>query len=165
MTRPFSLSLLFLLFIVPIAKAQHVNPVFKFSEVSHGLYSSQTVAKETMAESPSGTHTVVEKQILLKQTEKIPAKIGSEFGTEYKLTGNNADTVILEIEWVYPHEIIDKQKNTSFKSIRYPIQIPANAANASTYSLEDDFEVVKGDWLLNIYSDNKIIYSKRFQVN
>lgn len=145
--------------------AQQKDASFKFSEISYGTYRSQTVEKESMAESPSGDHKVVTKQILLKKTEKIPAKIGTEFGTEYKLTGNSKDIVTLQLEWVFPKEITDPVKKVSFKSIKYPIDLPANATNASTYSLDNDFEVVKGPWQLNIYYNEKIIYSKKFELN
>jgi len=147
------------------ANAQQKEANFKLSEISYGIYQSQTVEKEAMAESPSGDHKVVTKQVLLKKTEKIPAKIGAEFGTEYKLTGNTKEVVTLQLEWIFPHEITDPVKKVSFKSIKYPIDLPVNATNASTYSLDNDFEVVKGTWQLNIYYNDKIIYSKKFELN
>jgi hypothetical protein len=157
--------MLFLLLGVYIkVNAQQTKPAFKFSELNYGMYASQTGETQKMDESPSGDHRVVIKQVLLKKTEKIPAKIGSDFGTEYKLVSNSSDTVTLQLEWIFPHTIIDPVKKASFKSIKYAIDLPLNATNGSTYSLDNDFEVVKGTWQLNIYYEDKIIYSKKFEL-
>ena len=165
MKKSLQIAMLLLLFGVCIkVNAQQTKPAFKFSELSYGMYASQTIEKEKMDESPSGDHKVVAKQVLLKKTERVLAKIGSEFGTEYKLVGDSKDTVTLQLEWIFPHEMTDPVKKVSFKSIKYPIDLPVNAANASTYSLDNDFEVVKGAWQLNIYYKDKIIYSKKFEL-
>ena len=144
--------------------AQQNNLPFKFSETNYGYYRSVTVETEQMPGSPSGDHKVVTNQVLIKQTARIPAKIGSDFGINYKLSGNKKDTVQLEIEWVFPQEMVNPAQNIKYKSIRYPIDLPCDAANGSTYSLDNDFEVIKGDWLLNVYYNNQIIYIKKFKL-
>lgn len=118
-----------------------------------------------MSDSPTGDHGVAEKQVLVKKTEKIPGKLGVEFGTEYKLVGVDKEIAVIEIEWVFPQEIIDPIKKTKFSSIRYAIDLPVNAPNASTYSLDNDFEIIKGTWQLNLYYKGKNIYSKKFELN
>ncbi|MBS1503138.1 MAG: DUF3859 domain-containing protein [Bacteroidetes bacterium] len=156
---------LFAFLIVSInALAQQDPPEVTLTEISHGIYSSQVIAKEKMDESPSGDHRVVARQVLVKKTEKIPAKLGAEFGAEYKLKSTGKDSVNIEIEWIFPHAIVDPAKNASYESIRYALTLGPADVNASTYSLDNDFEVVKGTWLLNVYYDNKIIYSQKFEL-
>jgi len=157
------LRISFLLLLIHNVVNAQTTPSFKFNEISYGVYSSESTIKEKMDESPSGTHNVAIKQILKKKTNRIHAEVGVEFGTEYKLTGNTNDTTTIEIEWVFPKKMIDNDKN-SFERIRYSIDLPINSGNASTYTLENSYEVIVGDWLLNIYSDNKIIYSKKFSL-
>ena len=154
----------FLLVVCAKVNAQQNNPPFTLLETGYGIYTSHTVANEDIAGSTSIGHAVVEKQVLVKKTDKVPAKIGVQFGTIYKLTGKDRDTVSLEIEWIYPHEIMDTSKNAKYASIRYPIKLPVNFENSRTYSLDDNFEVVKGLWVLNIYSDNKIIFTRKFDL-
>lgn len=159
------LFLMLLFFVLQCTSYAQTNgtPV-KFKEISYGYYTSQTVEKEQMDNMPAGGHTVVKNQVLVKQTDKIPAKIGTEFGTVYQLKGRSKDSVQLDIEWIYPHEITDPQKNASFKSIKYSLYVPGNATNGSTYSLEEPFEIVTGEWQLNIYGQGELLYSKKFML-
>jgi hypothetical protein len=156
----------FFLLVVVFTKvdAQQNNPPFKLSETGYGIYTSHTVEKESIDGSASIDHAVVEKQVLVKKTEKVPAKLGIQFGTVYKLTGKDKDTASLEIEWIFPHEIMDTAKNAKYLNIRYPIKLPINFVNSSCYTLDNNFEVVKGIWIVNIYSDNKIIFTRKFDL-
>ena len=141
------------------------NPPFKLKEISYGIYTSRTIAREAIADSVSISHGQVAGQTLVTQTDQVPAKLGTQFGSEYQLTGSAKDSVTLEIEWIYPREVNDTVKHTHYRSIRYPIVMPANAANASSYSLDENFELIRGIWILNIFSDNKKIFTRKFHLN
>jgi len=39
---------------------------------------------------------------------------------------------------------------------------PTNTPSASSYSLDEPYEMVKGDWKMNIYIENKRVCSKVF---
>jgi hypothetical protein len=165
MTRITSIALSFILFLLCTgADAQQATIALKLQEITFGQATSTVVTKEAMENSPSGDHRLVENQVFTKKTNRIEAKKGVEFGVEYKLVSKQTDTVGLEIEWIFPNPIIDPQKHTTYKSLRYPIGLPLNFINASTYSLDNDFEVVKGTWQLNIYYSDKIIYTRKFEL-
>ncbi|MDB5150331.1 MAG: hypothetical protein JWQ57_4351 [Mucilaginibacter sp.] len=165
MIKPLSLSFIaFLLLANTHTNAQLTVHKFKITEISYGIYTSKTILKEAMAESPTGNHNYTDTSILVKKTQKIPAKSGIEFGAEYRLSGEQNDTARIEIEWIFPSEMQDPAKGTKYKSIKYPLFIPANMVNNSSYTLENDYEIIKGNWVLNIYYDDKILYSKKFEL-
>lgn len=166
MNKLFTVKIIFFLITLhSAAYAQTSSAPVKLKEVSYGYYTSQIVEKEAMDNAPTGNHSVVKNQVLIKQTDKIPAKIGSEFGTVYQLKGHAKDSVQLDIEWVYPHEIVDTAKHIKYKNVRYSLYVPGNATNGSTYTLEESFEVVTGDWQINIYNRGKLLYTKTFVLN
>lgn len=162
--KPLSLKLSFVALCITLA-AHAQDHKFKFDEIATGTFTKgEVVAKEQMDGSPTGTHTVVEKQTLLKKTQSVDAKIGAAFGVEYKLAGKQNDTIPIELEWVFPSEMTD-QKGNHYNSIRYPVDLPANLVNASVYSLDNDYEVVKGTWTFNIYYQDKVIFSRKFDLH
>jgi hypothetical protein len=165
MIKPLSLGLVaFLLLINARTNAQQtVVHTFEITEVSYGIYTSKTVAKEPMAGSPTGNHNVADTSILVKKTLRVPAKLGTQFGAEYKVSADGNDTVPVEVEWVFP-EMHDPAGRITNTSLKYPLAIPANMINNSSYTLEKKHEVLKGNWVLNIYHDSKIVYSKKFQL-
>jgi hypothetical protein len=165
MIKPLSLGLVaFLLLINARTNAQQtVVHTFEITEVSYGIYTSKTVAKEPMAGSPTGNHNVADTSILVKKTLRVPAKLGTQFGAEYKVSADGNDTVPVEVEWVFP-EMHDPAGRITNTSLKYPLAIPANMINNSSYTLEKKHEVLRGNWVLNIYHDSKIVYSKKFQL-
>ena len=118
--------------------------------------------KDAIVGSASIEHSVLDSVLLIKRTEKITARLGIEFGVEYILKSSLNDTISLDIEWIYPKEIIDPVDKKKVKSIRYGIDLPANFINNGNYKLENAFEVVKGNWQLNIYYKSKLIYRRKF---
>ncbi len=73
------------------------------------------------------------------------------------------DTVNIdvEIEWIFP-EKIKNEAGKKFKSIKYTTQRPTNIETASSYSLDKDYEMVKGKWKMNIYVWGKLLYTRTF---
>ena len=65
------------------------------------------------------------------------------------------------IEWIYPKKITN-EKGEIFKSIKYTTKRPTNIPSASSYSLDAPYEMVKGDWKMNIYIEGKRVCSKTF---
>ena len=159
--RKFLLVILFLSFISN-AIGQVRSQKFEFIEKSFGIYKSKVSAKDGPIGATSIKHSVLDGILLIKRTEKIRAKLGVEFGVEYILKSNSNETILLDIEWIYPKEIIDPADNKKIRIIRYGIGLPTNFVNNGNYTLEKPFEVVKGDWQLNIYYKDKMIYRRKF---
>ena len=135
---------------------------FIFLEKDYGIYKSKVLRKDTIFETTSIEHSGLGDILQIKKTDIITAKLGTEFGVEYLLESQLNDTISLDIEWIYPNAIIDPIDNKKIKSIKYGIALPTNFKNNSNYILEKEFEVVKGNWQLKIYYNDKVIYNRKF---
>jgi hypothetical protein len=64
-------------------------------------------------------------------------------------------------EWIY-RKSIQKEKGDKFKSIRYITKGPINTPFASSYSMDAPYEMVVGPWMVNLYIEDKLVYSRPF---
>jgi hypothetical protein len=73
------------------------------------------------------------------------------------------DTINIDvvIEWIYPEKVTN-EKGEKFKSIKYTTRRPTNIPSASSYSLDEPYEMVKGNWEMNMYIENEKVYTKTF---
>jgi hypothetical protein len=67
----------------------------------------------------------------------------------------------VQIEWIYPEKITN-ERGEKFKSIKYTTQRPTNIPSGSSYNLDEPYEMVKGRWILNLYVENKKVYTRAF---
>lgn len=139
------------------------SPKIKFSELDYGICKTTTVYQEHMENSPSGNYSQSTGFKLLEQTDKIPGKIGQEFGIEYILRSGITTDILIEQVWIFPGTITDDQ-GKKFKELRYSVSKPTNERTYSVYTLEKDFEVVKGTWTYQMFYKGKKIYERKFYV-
>lgn len=122
---------------------------------------AQPVALQT---SPTGTQKISSGFYLVKQTNKIPAKMGQRFGVAYIIqTDPRIKAVEVECVWVYPTPITNP-KGGVFKDVRYSSVESTNKSTYSNYSLDKEYEVVKGKWLLQLYYKKVKIFEQSFIV-
>ena len=133
-----------------------------FIEKNYGIYKSATLEKDAIIGTTMIEHSVLGNINLIEKTERIKAEKGIEFGVEYILKSNDTATIKLQIEWKFPKEILDPAKNIKLKRINYAIALPTNFVNNSNYTLDNDFEVIKGSWQLIIRHKKKVVYTRKF---
>jgi hypothetical protein len=85
----------------------------------------------------------------------------ANFGVVYIVNGRDKINIDVVIEWIFPEKITN-DKGEKFKSIKYTTKRPTNIPSASSYSLDEPYEMVKGDWKMNIYIENKRVCSRTF---
>ena len=134
----------------------------QFTEKSYGIYKSTTLEKDATIGTTMIGHSVIGNITLIEKAERIKAEKGIEFGVEYFLKSNQTATIKLEIEWKFPKEVTDPSKNIKSRKIKYAIALPTNFVNNSNYTLENDFEVIKGNWQLIIRHKEKVVYARQF---
>ena len=94
-------------------------------------------------------------------TDSIEIEPKANFGVMYLVKAKDSVDINVDIEWIYP-ETIKNEQGKKFKSIRYTTKRPTNTPSASSYSLDEHYELVKGNWEMNIYIENKKVYTKTF---
>jgi hypothetical protein len=132
-----------------------------FEELDHGLARVEGRMEEVNQKTPSGTRGLLENFEIIKVTDSISIEPKANFGVVYIIHARDTVDIAVDLEWVYPEKIIN-EKGEVFNSIRYTTNRPANIPSASSYSLDEPYEMVKGPWKLNIYVENKKVFSRTF---
>lgn len=148
-------------FLSPVG-AYSQDQKFEFIETKFGIFKTDEKTKNGRVSETTIQHNVLEKTQLVETVDRIPAKHGVEFGVEYVLRSKMNEKIRLLIEWRYPKPIVDPTNGAKIENIMYNIDLPTNMVNISDYTLEQDFEIVKGEWELLIYYNYKTIYSRKF---
>jgi hypothetical protein len=133
----------------------------EFKELDHGLAKVKEGITEKDKNTPTGSHGWLEDFEIVNKSDSIQILPKANFGVVYIV--NAKDTVDIEvvIEWIFPEKITN-DKGKKFKSVKYTTKRPTNTPSASSYSLDEPYEMVKGDWKMNIYIENKLVCSKVF---
>lgn len=139
------------------------NIELTFKEIDFGICKTEHVYDIKSKKSPTGQQSFTDKFTLIKQTDKIPAIIGQNFGVQYRIESNVTKDILVEQVWIFPKEMID-DNGKKFKEIRYMIKKPTNLTTYSTYCLEKDYEVVKGTWVFQMFYKGEKLHERTFYV-
>lgn len=133
----------------------------EFKELDYGQALVKRGETLALSSSPTGTHGWLQDFQIIKKSDSVQAVKKANFGVVYIVKAKDTTDINIEIEWIYPSKITN-DKGEKFKSIRYTTKRPTNIASASSYSLDEPYEIIKGNWEMNIFIENKRVYSKTF---
>ena len=134
-----------------------------FHELRYGICKTDSLYKQDLKTSPSGNQIISEAFKLIKKTDRIPGEVGQQFGVEYILESDFIGYLPVQQVWIFP-EVITDGKGKAFKEARYTTEKPINSKTYSTYTLEKDFEVVKGEWIYQMWYDQEKLYERKFYI-
>lgn len=132
-------------------------------EFDHGLAKVENGKTDTLSSSPSGTHNWLEDFKIISVTDSIQAQPKANFGSVYIINAKESVDIDVVIEWIYPKEVTNA-KGKKFKSFTYGTKRPTNTVTASSYSLDEPYELVKGNWQLNVYIEKQQVLGRTFIV-
>jgi len=135
--------------------------MLEFKELDYGLAKVKDGISEQVKNTPTGTHGWLEDFEIIKQTDSIKIAPKANFGVVYIVNAKDTVDINVTIEWIYPEKVTN-DKGEKFKSIKYTTTRPTNIPSASSYSLDAPYEMVKGNWKMNMYIENKRVYSRTF---
>jgi hypothetical protein len=98
---------------------------------------------------------------LIKKTDTIYAKIGTSFGVQYILDSQIDKSIQLRQVWTFPNKMVN-DKGKVFNNVDYTIKRPTNVSVGANYTIENDYELIKGKWIFQIYNGKKKLYQKEF---
>lgn len=133
----------------------------EFFEIKYGVAQVVRGTIDEMKNSPTGSHGWLQDFEITKITDSVPAELKANFGVQYIVTAKDTIEIEVEIEWIFPKKMTNDE-GKKFKSIKYKTQRPTNIESASSYSLDKAFELIKGNWTVNIYIENKMVNTKTF---
>jgi hypothetical protein len=134
--------------------------------IDYGIYTggqNQAIA-ETNA--PTGLFLQGRGELkLAKQTTKIPAKLGTQFGFRFVVHGGRQDGEIkLHTVWLYP-EITDRV--TGKKSSRFDADChgkPEDKNAGIMWTFTEPSELVPGEWTFQVFQGEQKLLEKKFDV-
>lgn len=133
----------------------------EFKELDHGLAKVKDGTTEKLSASPTGNHGWLDDFEIINKTDSIKVLPKANFGVVYMVQAKDTADIEVVIEWIYPQKITN-EKGEKFKSIKYTTIRPTNIPSASSYSLDEPYEMVTGEWKMNIYIENKRVCSRTF---
>jgi len=150
-----------IIIIVTLSFISGYSQKVKFKELGYGLISSEPISKQKLKNSPSKLHTTINHTGLIKKTDSIPVEIGAQFAVFYKLKFKKDTLIPVNIIWTYPEGMKDTKGN-KIKETSYFTEKDTNFKTFSSYTIEGENELVKGNWIFQMFYLNKKLYQKEF---
>lgn len=133
----------------------------EFKVLDYGTAKVEGRTSDKLNSSPTGDHGWLTDFQITQTTDSVKAQPKANFGLVYIVNSKDTVDINVEIEWIYPKRITN-DKGEIFKKVRYPTKRPTNTQSASSYTIDEPYELIKGDWQVNIYISKQRVCSKIF---
>ncbi len=131
--------------------------------VDYGIYSADVV-REKKDDSPGGKTNYLSEIKLLRQTDRVPAVIGTRFGIRFVVRGAPAtEAVKLKARILYPGLRPPGSREPVYRSDD-EIRVAAGETFFQGILLEFDWALVPGRWTFQVFSGDKLMAEKAFEV-
>ncbi|NOX91441.1 MAG: DUF3859 domain-containing protein [Gammaproteobacteria bacterium] len=105
------------------------------------------------------------KARLVKETQRIPLKKGRLFGFRFHIYGIEKNIGVIPLELVVIHPEMKKPDGSLSTGYRYNIDLKLNngmVEDKTGYSINEDYEMVEGDWQFEFLFMNKTLLKQTF---
>jgi hypothetical protein len=146
------------------APAGNREPETRIKILHRGMYESVRTATVPDKGIASGSLGLVEKIKLVKETTHVPAVIGAEFGFEYRIEGaGKGESVVIERVDIFPGKgLRHPGESKPRKSERLTFESSVGTTSHMLYKLNHEWEVVPGDWIMQLWSAGTKLAEVRF---
>jgi hypothetical protein len=155
-----------LVFLLGVAgvEAQGSNVVIEI--VEEGIYQAEITGRVATPNVTTGAINQVKDATLLRQTKDVPAEAGLTFGFRYRVTGSNqGDPVTLKMVTRFPPQgLRDPGRQTTHFVNEYKSERVVGETALRTYTFDYSWEVVTGDWTLEIWLGDQKLAERTFHV-
>jgi hypothetical protein len=135
----------------------------KVEIIDYGIYSADVVREEGK-DSPAGKTNYLSGIRLLRQTDRVPAVIGTRFGIRFLVRGVPAtETVALRAVILYPGLRPPGSERPVYRT-EDVIHVTAGETFFQGILLEFDWGLVPGKWTFQLFSGEKLMAEKAFEV-
>lgn len=119
------------------------------------IHIEKTINKSTTA---TGKHNVIDEIEFYKQTSDISAKINNTFGIKYQVNGT-PEGAIANFTFKVIHPPINGRTMSSAD-----VKATVGSWRADFYTFEEEYELVEGEWKLQIWDNNTMLLEKAFTI-
>lgn len=153
---------LFVLLLLSMSVAQ-AAPVMTVLE--RGYYQFTGGSERLARPAVSSGYVTRGKAQLVKDTQRIPLQKGRLFGFRFRVDGIDRNVGVLPLELVVVHPEMKKPDGSLSKGYHYNIDLKltnGTVEDKAGYRLNEDFELVEGDWEFEFRFMNKTLLKQRF---
>ena len=157
------MKILLLAIAIAFSQLTYSQISIEFAELDYGL--AQVGDRRPMKADnvPTGERNVSTTLDFVEHTDSIQIAPKASFGIMYMLKAIDSVDINVDVEWIFPKKMVD-DKGNKYKSIRYTSKKPTNTELGNTYTFDEQYEMIEGKWILNIYYENKKLFSRTFIV-
>ena len=158
------LSLLWLL-IAGTGAAYAQVQVQRLDITDYGIY---TLDRELSGRDEQGISLGTATNIQHTATQRtVPAQIGVTFGFRYKVVGRPAgSTVDLKKIIIFPSPGLQTATSSNpLTKAEFEVEAKIGETNSELYTLEDNFELVPGTWVLEMWQGSRKLISQSFKLD
>ncbi len=157
-------SIPFLLFIFIFSHHATAEQQYYGKIIDYGILKVEKEIRNHTASGSADHVTEVLYKNVSNTTNIIPLKKGLTFGYVFKILPNTKSETI-EIYVIGIHPAMKKQSHSKIEtSYKYKDSIQLGKERYAGYTFNEDYEMVEGDWKIQIWFNERMLCEKSFKV-
>jgi hypothetical protein len=166
-TRRWSLGALasLALFAAGGASAQH-GKLDRLEVIKSGLYTANVARRDSALGTPTGRASIVESPSFYSDETRVPAQLGIRFGFQYRLIGSpQGQEARLRGVWRIPEPgIVNPANGNTYRESARDFTAAIGDTQIHGYGFDQPWEIVEGEWVLEIWHNERLLASRSFVV-
>jgi hypothetical protein len=126
-------------------------------EIEHGVFVSNIQNIEP------GQRVLTRSDQKIEPTEIVPAKLGTKFGMRYRLTGKTVSEQPLTLLYLTPGVVTPDGKRHDKFVVTQKMEAGA-PLDVMAFEFTEPYEIVKGEWQLMVFQEDRKLLEQRFEV-
>jgi hypothetical protein len=134
--------------------------------VDIGVYSAEVKSRVEDSNLASGGRRIVANIKFVDKTDRVPARLGVQFGYRYKVIGEPAGAAVpLKFVTRYPEPGLKNPENGNRKLVdEFTQDRTIGDIHARGYGFDNAWEIVAGVWTFEVWYQDRMIRDQKFTV-
>jgi Domain of unknown function (DUF3859) len=157
-----------ILFAIPLVALAACDSGVKTSPnirlVEYGTFKKLNSSSDVQAPGAiAGARHSVSKVELLEDTTNVIARVGTSFGLLVSMPGKPSDVVQCSAKCLHP-KLTDPSTGRSSETEQWDTSGPGGQEGYIGYTLDNDWELVPGQWTFQVFAASKLAFEKTFTI-
>lgn len=160
-----ALAALTMVFAAGGASAQ-VGKLDRLEVIQSGLYNANIARRDSAPGTPTGKASLVDGPSFYSDASRVPAQLGVRFGFQYRLIGSpQGREARLRGVWHIPAPgITNPVSGNTYRQSARDFGALIGDTHVHGYGFDQDWEIVEGEWILEIWHNERLLASRSFMV-
>jgi hypothetical protein len=166
-SRRWSLAALAALAVLAVCgvSAQH-GKLERLEVIQSGLYTASIARRDSAPGTPTGKASIVDSPSFYSDETRVPAQLGIRFGFQYRLIGSPpGQEARLRGVWHIPAPgITNPVSGNTYRQSTRDFTASIGDTRIHGYGFDQPWEIVEGEWILEIWHNERLLASRTFRV-